>query len=158
MILPISGSLLAADRRDRLNISLAADRLGECIDAKLTTSSTPVAHPANERVGVDAGGDVRRPSLKSRLGQDGGGRGAVARVVGGLAGGLLDEHDAEVLRLVAELDLLGARIMSKTGTTPSEPLTRGLSRLALTVTLAGAAYLLPRRSACEGDGLGVNIE
>ena len=56
---------------------------------------------------VRAGGQGLEPLLEDRLGEHGGGGGAVARGVGGLAGGLLDELGAHVLVGVGQLDLLG---------------------------------------------------
>jgi hypothetical protein len=56
---------------------------------------------------VRAGGDVAQALAHERLGQDGGGGGAVARDVVGLLGDLLDELGADLLVGVLELDLLG---------------------------------------------------
>jgi hypothetical protein len=67
-------------------------------------------HAADQRVGVNAGGDVAEPFAEEGFGQDGGGGRAVARVVAGLAGGLLHEQGAHVLGLV------GSSISSATET------------------------------------------
>ena len=52
---------------------------------------------ALDLVGVGAGGDVLEALGEDRLGVDGGGGGAVAGVLGGLAGDLLDHLGAHVL-------------------------------------------------------------
>ena len=61
---------------------------------------------ALERHRVGAGGDVLRALAIDRLGQDRGGRGAVAGHVRGLARHLLDHLRAHVLERVLQLDLL----------------------------------------------------
>ena len=65
------------------------------------------AHAADECVGVSASSELTKSSLEECLSEDGGGGGAIAGVVGGLAGGFLDQLGAHVLYLVAELNLLG---------------------------------------------------
>ncbi len=64
-------------------------------------------HATLEGHGVGSGGQVLVRLAEHRLGEHGGGSGSVAGDFGGLAGGLLDELGAEVLALVAQLDLLG---------------------------------------------------
>ena len=56
---------------------------------------------------VGAGGDVAQTLAHERLGQHGGGGGAVTRDVVGLLGDLLDQLGADLLVGVLELDLLG---------------------------------------------------
>jgi hypothetical protein len=56
---------------------------------------------------VGAGGEVLETLVEDRLGVDGGGGGAVAGDVRGLAGDLLDHLGAHVLVGVLELDFLG---------------------------------------------------
>ena len=56
---------------------------------------------------VVARGDELEALAVDRLGEHGGGGGAVAGDVGGLGGDLLDHLRAHVLELVLELDLLG---------------------------------------------------
>ena len=56
---------------------------------------------------VGAGGDHPHAFADDRLGEDGGGGGAVAGDVVGLAGDFAGELGAEVLERVLELDLLG---------------------------------------------------
>src|SRR5690606_23125611 len=58
---------------------------------------------------VGAGGDVAQALAHERLGEDGGGGGAVTRDVVGLLGDLLDELRTDLLVRVVELDLLGDR-------------------------------------------------
>ena len=58
---------------------------------------------------VHAGGHVLHAFAHDRLGQHGGGGGAVAGVVAGLGSDFLDHLRAHVLQLVLELDLLGDR-------------------------------------------------
>ncbi|PRD36849.1 UNVERIFIED_CONTAM: hypothetical protein NCL1_07485 [Trichonephila clavipes] len=56
---------------------------------------------------VEAGGDGLEAFVQDRLGQHGGGGGAVTGDIGGLAGDFLDQLGTHVLELVLELDLLG---------------------------------------------------
>ena len=58
-------------------------------------------------VGVRAGGDVLEPLGEDGFGIDRRGRGAVAGVLGGLAGNFLDHLGAHVLVGILEFDLLG---------------------------------------------------
>ena len=81
--------------------------LGQLWPAPSMTASTALRMPRPDAIGVGAGGQVAVAFLEDRLGQHGGGGGAVAGGVGGLAGGLLDELGAHVLVLVGQLDLLG---------------------------------------------------
>ena len=78
-----------------MRLELLDDRLDGPVDAALQL----------HRVG--AGGDVLEPFAEDRLGQHGGGGGAVAGDVGGLGGDLLDHLRAHVLDRIAQLDLLG---------------------------------------------------
>ena len=71
------------------------ERVGGQVDALL------------EEHGVGAGGDVAHALVDDRLGQDGGGGGAVTGDVVGLGRGFLEELRAHVREVVLELDLLG---------------------------------------------------
>ncbi len=72
-----------------------------------TTASVALAMPRQRAIGSAPAAIIFRPSLKMRFGQDGGGRGAVAGDVVGLAGGFFDELGAEVLVRVVQLDVFG---------------------------------------------------
>ena len=72
-----------------------------------TTASTRLLDAAGEGHRVGAGGDRLEAFAEDGLGEDGGGGGAVAGDVAGLAGGFLDELGAHVLVRVVELDVLG---------------------------------------------------
>ena len=63
--------------------------------------------PRLSSIGLWPGGDDLDPLAVDRLGEDGGGGGAVAGDVGGLGGDLADHLGAHVLERVLELDLLG---------------------------------------------------
>ena len=65
--------------------------------------------PAVDPVGVIAGHHVLETFPEDRFGQHGGGGGAVAGHVAGLAGGLLDQLGPHILVLVMQLDFLGHR-------------------------------------------------
>ena len=56
---------------------------------------------------IRAGGDHLEPLAEDGLGEHGGGGGAVAGHVVGLAGGFLDELGAEVLVRILKVDVLG---------------------------------------------------
>jgi hypothetical protein len=71
------------------------------------TGADGVVDAALDLVGVGAGGDILQALGVDGLGVDGGGGGAVAGVLGGLGGDLLDHLGAHVLVGVVELDLLG---------------------------------------------------
>ena len=62
---------------------------------------------AGEGHGIGAGGDVLETFAIDRLGQDGGGGGAVAGHVAGLAGRFLDQLGAHVFIGALQLDFLG---------------------------------------------------
>src|SRR5262249_22002089 len=80
-------------------VGQAGQFLDDLVDALLDA--------AGEGHGVMAGGDHFEARAGDGLGQDGGGGGAVAGDVAGLAGGLLDELGAHVLVGVGQLDVLG---------------------------------------------------
>ena len=106
IILPISVSKFDGDGGDLLGLLLVRDldaHLLELLDDVLDG----LVHAALHEHRVDAGDDGPEALVVDRLGQDGGGGGAVAGDVGGLAGDLLDHLGAHVLVLVFELDLLG---------------------------------------------------
>ena len=89
------GNLLAGGDLLGLGLELRDDRGDGEVDAALEV----------HRVG--AGGDRLGAFLDDRLGEHGGGGGAVAGDVGGLGGDLAHHLRAHVLELVVELDLLG---------------------------------------------------
>ena len=78
-----------------MSLMLGDQRVGALVDALL------------EQHRVGAGGDVAHALVDDRLGQDGGGGGAVTGDVVGLGGGFLEQLRAHVLERVVELDLLG---------------------------------------------------
>src|SRR5690606_26688029 len=59
--------------------------------------------------GVDAGGHVLQAFFDDGLGQNGGGGGAVASVVGGLGSDFLDQLGADVLEFVFQFDFFSDR-------------------------------------------------
>ena len=96
----------ARDRRGRGDLLLGLDVLGALVSASETALDGPL-DAALERHRVGAGGDVAQTLAHQRLGQHGGGGGAVTRDVVGLLGDLLDQLGADLLPGVLELDLLG---------------------------------------------------
>jgi hypothetical protein len=102
------GVVVGGDGGDVLDVLLAVDG-GGCVVDRLVGDLDGLLHPADERVGVDARGDVAEPLLEECLSEDGRGRGAVAGVVGGLGGRFLHELGAHILGLVGQLDLFGDR-------------------------------------------------
>ena len=86
--------LLVLDR-DRHALELVGDVGDGPLDARL------------ELDGIDAGDDGPEALVEDGLGQDGGGRGAVAGHVAGLAGHFADHPSAHVLIDVFEVDFLG---------------------------------------------------
>ena len=85
---------------------LALDRLGHLVD-RLDGGLDGQLDAALDVHRVRAGGDVLDAFAVDRLGENGGGGGAVAGDVGGLRGDLADHLRAGVLELVLQLDLLG---------------------------------------------------
>jgi hypothetical protein len=73
------------------------------------TASTAFSMPRFSAIGFAPAATLRRPSRTERLGQDGGGGGAVTGDVVGLLGNFLDELGPDLLPRVLELDLLGDR-------------------------------------------------
>ena len=65
--------------------------------------------PLLEEHRVGAGGEVLQALVHDRLGEHGGGGGAVAGDIVGLGGGFLEQLRAHVLERVLQLDLLGDR-------------------------------------------------
>ena len=86
--------------------SLVFDRSGELLHL-LDGGLDGLVDAALQEDRVGAGGDVLQALVDDRLGQDGGGGGAVAGDVVGLGGDLLAELGAHVLVRVLQLDLLG---------------------------------------------------
>src|SRR6185312_7506197 len=102
----LDGDVGGADRRGRGDLLLGLDvlgrvgqGLGDLLDGLLD------APLQGHRVG--AGGDVAQTLAHQRLGQHGGGGGALTLDVVGLLGDLLDQLGADLLPGVLELDLLG---------------------------------------------------
>ena len=104
--LPIVLSLLAAMRRDLGDLLLVLGRLGHLLQL-LDDLLDRLLDAALEPHRVGAGGHVLQALAEDRLGQHGGGGGAVTGDVGGLGRDLLDHLGAHVLVGVLELDLLG---------------------------------------------------
>ena len=71
------------------------------------TASTARSMPRLSSIGVGAGGEVLQALVVDGFGVDGGGGGAVAGVLGGLAGDFLHHLGAHVLVGVFEFDFLG---------------------------------------------------
>ena len=88
-------------------ISVAAGDLDRLVQQRLDDRGDGRVDAALEAGRVGAGGHVAQALADHRLGQHGGGGGAVAGDVVGLGRDLLDELGAEVLVRVGELDLLG---------------------------------------------------
>ena len=106
--LPISVLLLAAMvATSVISLSSLASIFSASLCSSSTTVSTPFWMPRVEGHRVGAGGDGLEAFAIDGLGEDGGGGGAVAGHVAGLAGGFLDELGAHVLVGVLQLDLLG---------------------------------------------------
>ena len=107
MILPIVSSLLA-EMVPTWAIAVAADRLGQLLQLG-DDRFDGLLDAALELHRVGAGGDVLRAFAEDRLREHGGGGGAVAGDVGGLAGDFADHLRAHVLERVLQLDFLGDR-------------------------------------------------
>jgi hypothetical protein len=96
--------LLAGDRRDVAQVVAAGDRPGlraQVLDHALRGDLDPVAEQHRVRALVDRA----HPLAHDPLGEQRGGRGAVAGEVARLGRDLADEHRAHVLERVRELDL-----------------------------------------------------
>ena len=89
------GHLFGALDLDRHLLELGGDVVDGLLDALLHLDR------------VDAGDDGLEAFVEDRFGQDGGGGGAVAGDVAGLAGDFLDHLGAHVLVGVFEFDFLG---------------------------------------------------
>ncbi len=97
--------VVGGDRGDLVDL-LLGDGLGLALDVLDDGDDRLVDAPLQGHR-IRAGGEGLQAFLEDRLGQDGGGGGAVAGGVGGLRGGLLDELGAHVFIRVGQLDLLG---------------------------------------------------
>ena len=103
------GIVVAGDRGDLLQLLLVScrrsasamlvDRFADRFDGLLDAAAE------GHRIG--AGGDHLQAFAEDAFGQHGGGRGAVAGDVVGLAGGFFDELGTEVFVRVVELDVFG---------------------------------------------------
>src|SRR3990172_5662805 len=98
--------VVAGDGGDLGDLLLAGDRLGEVAQRRHHGLHAGL-DAALQVHGVGAGGDVAHPLTDDRLGEDGGGGGAVAGDVVGLGRHLAGELSAHVLERVLEVDLLG---------------------------------------------------
>src|SRR5690606_12973408 len=85
-----------ADLSDFLASGAGARKLLEFVDG----NGNSLVDAALEVHGVDAGGHVLQAFFDDGLGQNGGGGGTVASVVGGLGSDFLDQLGADVLELV----------------------------------------------------------
>ena len=108
MTSPIAVSLSAEMDADLRDLGLVVDLLGLLGD-RLDRGRDGLVDAPLEGHRVGAGGDVAHALVDERLGQHGGGGGAVAGDVVGLGGDLLHELGAHVLEGVVELDLTGDR-------------------------------------------------
>ena len=102
--------VVAGDRGDRFDglLVVGLDRLGELLQL-FHDRFDGLLHAASQGHRVGTRGDKSQAVAEDRLGQHGGGGGAVARHVTGLGGGLLHELGAHVLELVFQLDVFGDR-------------------------------------------------
>ena len=89
-----------------ISLSLPVDLLGHALEV-LDDALDGLLDAAGQGHRVGAGGDGLEAFAIDGLGEDGGGGGAVAGHVAGLAGGFLDELGAHVLVGVVQLDFLG---------------------------------------------------
>ena len=96
--------VIGRDSSDRGNV--VGDRRGHRLDLG-DDRLDGFLHAAHQSVGLHARRHPPQPGLEECLSEDGGSGGAVAGIVGGLGGRLLDELRPHVLSPVAELDLLG---------------------------------------------------
>ena len=104
--LPISLSLFA-EMVPTWAISFLPAEGTEIVLSCSTTASTALSMPRLQLHRVGAGGDVLEALAEDRLGQHGGGGGAVAGQVAGLGGDFLHHLGAHVLDRVGQLDFLG---------------------------------------------------
>ena len=108
MILPISASPLA-EIEPTWAISLLVVQGLLIFFSSSTAAIDGLVDAALQVHRVHAGGDVLHAFVHDRLGQHGGGGGAVTGDVGGLGSDFLDHLRAHVLELVLQLDFLGDR-------------------------------------------------
>ena len=102
-VVPVGGD--GGDLRDFVLVLDLLGDLGELVD----DGFDGLVDAALERDRVGAGGDVAAGLRQDGLGENGGGGGAVAGDVAGLAGDFPDELGAHVFVGVFELDFLGDR-------------------------------------------------
>ena len=100
------GRVGGRDGGDSGDLVLVVDLLGLRLD-RLDSGSDGLLDALLQTHRVGAGGDVAHAVVDHRLGQNGGGGGAVTGYVVGLGGDLLHQLGAHVLERVVELDLLG---------------------------------------------------
>ncbi len=108
MILPISASALA-EIEPTWAISLVVVQGLEILLQFFDDGDHGLVDAALQVHRVHAGGDVLHAFADDRLGQHGGGGGAVTGDVGGLGSDFLDHLRAHVLELVLQFDFLGDR-------------------------------------------------
>ena len=93
---------------DLLDLFLVLDLLGDLVEV-LDGGVDGLVDAALDADGVGAGGDVLQAFAINRFGQNGGGGGAVAGGVAGLAGDFADHLGAHVFIGVFQFDFLGDR-------------------------------------------------
>ena len=108
IISPISRSPLA-EMVPTWAISSEVETFLERLFTSSTTAATAMSTPRFRSIGFMPAATGLGALADDRLGQHGGGGGAVAGDVGGLGGDLAHHLRAHVLELVGELDLLGDR-------------------------------------------------
>jgi hypothetical protein len=118
--------------------------------SSVTMASTALSMPRLSSIGLWPAATSLLPGAVDRLGEHGGGGGAVAGDVGGLAGDLLDHLRAHVLELVLELDLLGDgdAVLGDDGGAP-RLLDDDVPALGPSVTFTALARCRRRRAACS---------
>ena len=100
------GVPVGGNGRDLLDFLFVLDLLGDLVEV-LDGGVDGLVDAALDADRVGAGGDVLQAFAKDRLGQDGGGGGAVAGGVAGLAGDFADHLGAHVFTGVFQFDFLG---------------------------------------------------
>ena len=100
--------VVGGDGGDRFNVLAALDLHGAGVDV-LDRFRHGLLDAAHQGVGIGAGDHMAQAFLEDGFGQHGGGGGAVAGLVAGLAGGFLHELGAHVFGLVAQFNFFGDR-------------------------------------------------
>ena len=121
--------------------------------------------PCLQLDGIDAGDDGAEALVEDGLGQDGGGGGAVAGHVAGLAGHFADHPGAHVLVDVFEVDFLGhghavlgdggraeALLQDDVAAARAEGHFHGLGQLGNAALQGVAGFLIECNHLCHGNG------